>query len=159
MLLSSRRTAVVVSIWFVIFHLRILVVCGPRVSTVGGVVSTSRNLACARCGDSCEPREGPRQSRHPACGGTPLEVGRARPPPYLDGRHALCALDLVWLNSEDRVVAVLAKAPPCSAQPCPLYKPKGTETSQSVLKLRLVRLRDLALSLALSSDEAVLLVG
>jgi hypothetical protein len=45
------------------------------------------------------------------------------------------ALGLVWLNPDGRVAAVLANVPPCSAQPCPLYEPDGTDASQAVLEI------------------------
>lgn len=45
-------------------------------------------------------------------------------------------LDLMWLDADGRVVAVLTNVPPCRAEPCPLYEPDGTERSTSVLEMR-----------------------
>jgi uncharacterized membrane protein (UPF0127 family) len=45
-------------------------------------------------------------------------------------------LDLVWLDADGRVGAVLANVPPCPAEPCPLYEPDGTAHSVAVLELR-----------------------
>ncbi len=44
------------------------------------------------------------------------------------GRHAfwmkncLIALDLIWLDESKRIVAILPEAPPCKADPCPIYQ-------------------------------------
>jgi uncharacterized membrane protein (UPF0127 family) len=57
------------------------------------------------------------------------------------GRHPIWmagmrfALDLIWLDSDDRVLAVLPDVPPCISQPCPVYEPLGTEQSQGVLEV------------------------
>ena len=45
------------------------------------------------------------------------------------------ALDLVWLDERDMVLAVLDGVPPCSQQPCPLYEPPGTDAAIAVLEL------------------------
>jgi uncharacterized membrane protein (UPF0127 family) len=58
------------------------------------------------------------------------------------GRHPIWmkdmrfSLDLVWLDEDDRILAVVNRAPPCSNRPCPLYEPAGTETARTVLELR-----------------------
>lgn len=58
------------------------------------------------------------------------------------GRHPIWMaemrfpLDLVWIDAGGRVMAVLASAPPCDRQPCPLYEPEGTDRSVAVLELR-----------------------
>ena len=44
------------------------------------------------------------------------------------------ALDLVWLDANGRVLAVLENVPPCEREPCPLYEPPGSERSTSVLE-------------------------
>ncbi len=57
------------------------------------------------------------------------------------GRHPIWmsqmrfALDLVWLDGDGRVVSVFANVPPCTATPCPLYEPPGSEKSTAVLEL------------------------
>ena len=57
------------------------------------------------------------------------------------GRHPIWmkemrfALDLVWLDFDGRVIAVLENVPPCSADPCPLYEPSGSDRSVAVLEL------------------------
>lgn len=57
------------------------------------------------------------------------------------GRHPIWmsemrfALDIVWLDADGRVVSVLADVPPCTAAPCPLYGPAGSEESTAVLEL------------------------
>ena len=57
------------------------------------------------------------------------------------GRHPIWMaemrfpLDLVWLDPDGRVVAVLANVPPCRAAPCPLYEPEGTDRSVAVLEM------------------------
>lgn len=57
------------------------------------------------------------------------------------GRHPIWmsemrfALDIVWLDADGRVVSVLANVPPCTAAPCPLYEPAGSEASTAVLEL------------------------
>ena len=45
------------------------------------------------------------------------------------------ALDLVWLDGDGKVIAVLANVPPCPSTPCPLYEPPGSEKSVAVLEL------------------------
>lgn len=45
-------------------------------------------------------------------------------------------LDLVWLDNEGRVLAVVPAAQPCTAQPCPLLDPPAARgTTQAVLEL------------------------
>jgi uncharacterized membrane protein (UPF0127 family) len=57
------------------------------------------------------------------------------------GRHPIWmaemrfALDLVWLDERDTVLALLDSVPPCSQQPCPLYEPPGTDAATAVLEL------------------------
>jgi hypothetical protein len=57
------------------------------------------------------------------------------------GRHPIWmadmrfALDLVWLDERDTVLAVLDSVPPCSQQPCALYEPPGTHAAVAVLEL------------------------
>lgn len=57
------------------------------------------------------------------------------------GRHPIWmaqmrfALDLAWIDSDGRVLAVLSNVPPCRADPCPLYEPDGTEGSLAVLEM------------------------
>jgi uncharacterized membrane protein (UPF0127 family) len=44
------------------------------------------------------------------------------------GRHAfwmkncLVPLDLIWLDESKQIVAILSEAPPCKADPCPIYQ-------------------------------------
>lgn len=45
------------------------------------------------------------------------------------------ALDLVWLDDQHHVVAVLENVPPCEVQPCPLLFPPGDPRSLAVLEL------------------------
>jgi uncharacterized membrane protein (UPF0127 family) len=45
------------------------------------------------------------------------------------------ALDLVWIDDRDTVLAVLNSVPPCSQQPCPLFEPPGTDAATAVLEL------------------------
>jgi hypothetical protein len=57
------------------------------------------------------------------------------------GRHPIWMadmrfpLDLVWLDSDGRVLLVLANVPPCRAEPCPLYEPDQTDRSAAVLEM------------------------
>jgi hypothetical protein len=57
------------------------------------------------------------------------------------GRHPIWmavmrfALDLVWIDDRDTVLAVLNSVPPCSQQPCPLFEPPGTDAATAVLEL------------------------
>jgi len=57
------------------------------------------------------------------------------------GRHPIWmaemhfALDLVWLDRDGRIVAVLADVPPCRGNPCSLYEPAGSERSVAVLEM------------------------
>jgi uncharacterized membrane protein (UPF0127 family) len=57
------------------------------------------------------------------------------------GRHPIWMagmrfpLDLVWLQSDGRVAAVLINVPICSSPPCPLYEPAGTNQAIAVLQL------------------------
>lgn len=44
-------------------------------------------------------------------------------------------LDLVWIDAEGHVIAALTDVPPCSADPCPLYEPSGSDRSIAVLEL------------------------
>jgi uncharacterized membrane protein (UPF0127 family) len=45
------------------------------------------------------------------------------------------ALDLVWLDANWRVLALLENVPPCEREPCPLYEPPASERSTSVLEV------------------------
>lgn len=57
------------------------------------------------------------------------------------GRHPIWmtgmrfSLDLVWIDREGRVLAVLTNVAPCVVQPCQLYEPTGTSHSIAVLEL------------------------
>jgi len=57
------------------------------------------------------------------------------------GRHPLWMadmrfpLDLIWLDADGRVLAILESAPPCSASPCPLRELEGTSESIEVLEV------------------------
>jgi uncharacterized membrane protein (UPF0127 family) len=57
------------------------------------------------------------------------------------GRHPIWMkgmrfpLDLLWIDADGRVVAALTDVPPCSADPCPLYEPSGSDRSVAVLEL------------------------
>lgn len=57
------------------------------------------------------------------------------------GRHPIwmadmrLPLDLIWLDADGRVLAILENVPPCSASPCALYEPEGTSNSIAVLEL------------------------
>jgi uncharacterized membrane protein (UPF0127 family) len=37
-------------------------------------------------------------------------------------KNCLIPLDLIWLDETKRVVAILPDAPPCKADPCPIYQ-------------------------------------
>ena len=37
-------------------------------------------------------------------------------------KNCLIALDLIWLDDTKRIVAILPDAPPCKADPCPIYQ-------------------------------------
>ncbi len=37
-------------------------------------------------------------------------------------KNCLIPLDLVWLDDAKRVVAIREEAPPCAADPCPIYR-------------------------------------
>jgi uncharacterized membrane protein (UPF0127 family) len=56
------------------------------------------------------------------------------------GRHPIWMagmrfpLDLIWIDGQGRVLAVLANVPPCRAESCPLYEPDGTADSVAVLE-------------------------
>lgn len=39
-------------------------------------------------------------------------------------KNCLIPIDMIWLDREDRVVAIEHAAPPCRADPCPLYGPR-----------------------------------
>ena len=58
-----------------------------------------------------------------------------------EGRHPVWManmrfpLDLVWLDSGGRVLAVLAHVPPCRSEPCPLYEPEQSDRSVAVLEM------------------------
>lgn len=45
------------------------------------------------------------------------------------------SLDLVWIDENGGVLAVLPNVPPCSRQPCPLYDPPSTDASIAVLEV------------------------
>jgi uncharacterized membrane protein (UPF0127 family) len=57
----------------------------------------------------------------------------ARHPIWMKGMRF--ALDLLWIDADGRVVAALTDVPPCSADPCPLYEPSGSDRSVAVLEL------------------------
>ncbi len=44
-------------------------------------------------------------------------------------------LDLVWLDADGHVLAILENVPPCSTSPCQLYEPDGTSDSIAVLEV------------------------
>lgn len=37
-------------------------------------------------------------------------------------KNCLISLDLIWLDESKRIVAILPEAPPCKADPCPIYQ-------------------------------------
>lgn len=57
------------------------------------------------------------------------------------GRHPIWmaemrfSLDLVWLDGDGRVLAVLTAVPPCGKTPCALYEPERTAHAAAVLEL------------------------
>lgn len=57
------------------------------------------------------------------------------------GRHPIWMagmrfpLDIVWTDADGHVLAVLSNVPPCSADPCSLYEPQGSERSVAVIEL------------------------
>lgn len=57
----------------------------------------------------------------------------ARHPIWMKGMRF--PLDLLWIDADGRVVAALTNVPPCSADPCPLYEPSGSDRSVAVLEL------------------------
>jgi hypothetical protein len=38
-------------------------------------------------------------------------------------RNVRAPLDIVWLDDASRVVWIVEDAPPCNAEPCPIYEP------------------------------------
>jgi uncharacterized membrane protein (UPF0127 family) len=44
-------------------------------------------------------------------------------------------LDLIWLDRNDQVLALLTDVPVCTSSPCPLYHPAGTSTATAVLEV------------------------
>ena len=44
-------------------------------------------------------------------------------------------LDLLWIDGDGRVLSVLPNVPPCRAEPCTTYEPRGTDRSVAVLEL------------------------
>jgi hypothetical protein len=44
-------------------------------------------------------------------------------------------LDLLWIDGDGRVLSVLPNVPPCRAEPCTIYEPRGTDRSVAVLEL------------------------
>lgn len=38
-------------------------------------------------------------------------------------KNVRIALDIIWLDSAARVVWIVSEAPPCHADPCPMYRP------------------------------------
>ena len=57
------------------------------------------------------------------------------------GRHPIWIagmrfpLDRLWIDGDGRVRSVLPNAPPCRAEPCTIYEPRGTDRSVAVLEL------------------------
>jgi len=57
------------------------------------------------------------------------------------GRHPIWMagmrfpLDLLWIDGDGRVLSVLPNVPPCRAEPCTIYEPRGTNHSVAVLEL------------------------
>ena len=57
------------------------------------------------------------------------------------GRHPIWMagmrfpLDLLWIDADGRVLSVLPNVPPCRAEPCTIYEPRGTDRSVAVLEL------------------------
>ena len=45
------------------------------------------------------------------------------------------AIDVVWIDSDGRILATLNDVPPCSGDSCSLYEPPGTGRSVAVLEL------------------------
>lgn len=80
----------------------------------------SRGLA-----DRDRPPEGGLLLEWPEAGHHPIWMADVRFP-----------LDLVWLDQEGQVLAVVPAAPPCSARPCPLLDPpEARRAAHSVLEL------------------------
>ncbi len=58
-----------------------------------------------------------------------------------EGRHPIWmadmrfGLDLVWLDADGIVLAVMSNVPACVTMPCPLYEPAHSERSVFVLEL------------------------
>ena len=49
--------------------------------------------------------------------------------------HMRFALDIAWLDTSGRVLALLVDVPPCNRQPCQLFDPPGTDHSVAVLEI------------------------
>lgn len=43
-------------------------------------------------------------------------------------KNTLIPLDMIWLDSEGRIVGIRRDVPPCQADPCPSYGPGGVAT-------------------------------
>jgi uncharacterized membrane protein (UPF0127 family) len=41
-------------------------------------------------------------------------------------KNTLIPLDMLWLDSQARIVSIARSVPPCKADPCPSYPPEGT---------------------------------
>ena len=47
-----------------------------------------------------------------------------RPAPYAFWmKNVRVPLDIIWLDVERRIVGIVENAPPCTAEPCPMYQP------------------------------------
>ncbi len=40
-------------------------------------------------------------------------------------KNTLIPLDIIWLDDKGRVVSIASSVPPCKADPCPTYPPRG----------------------------------
>ena len=43
-------------------------------------------------------------------------------------KNTLIPLDMLWLDSQARIVSIARSVPPCKADPCPSYPPSGTSS-------------------------------
>ncbi len=60
-------------------------------------------------------------------------------------KDTLIPLDIIWLDEDRRVVAIEKNVPPCTQEPCAVYRPNAA--TRFVLEINAGQVQDLSLSL------------
>ena len=58
-------------------------------------------------------------------------------------KDTLIPLDMIWLDSDGRIVFIAENVPPCESDPCPTYQP--TEKARYVLEIKAGQVQELGM--------------